>query len=198
VRLWQLWIGQSAVSLGVFSAQARYTLKASSSAQAYYTPESALISDVDLMKNGKPCSDLPDYGRMEVRGPVPRSTRSLGCGILSKNLGLIWVWYAGPKNSLEDQETGCQYSCNPISYTSALPCHGTLGQFRTQLGSGGTEGNSPERRSNICGGVVQLVRTPACHAGGRGLESRRSRHSPNIFRCQNVSPRMSSVPPRFE
>src|SRR6266403_5294343 len=27
----------------------------------------------------------------------------------------------------------------------------------------------------VCGGVVQLARTPACHAGGRRFESRRSR-----------------------
>jgi hypothetical protein len=29
--------------------------------------------------------------------------------------------------------------------------------------------------SRLCGGVVQLVRTHAYHAGGRGFESRRSR-----------------------
>ena len=31
---------------------------------------------------------------------------------------------------------------------------------------------------NICGGVVQLVRTSACHAEGREFEPRLSRHSP--------------------
>jgi hypothetical protein len=29
--------------------------------------------------------------------------------------------------------------------------------------------------NQVCGGVVQLVRTAACHAGGRRFESRRSR-----------------------
>jgi hypothetical protein len=54
---------------------------------------------------------------------------------------------------------------------------------------------SPTSRGAHHAGVAQLVRAPACHAGGRGFEPRLSRHFGDIFQPVSSAPDLPSERP---
>ena len=94
--------------------------------------------------------------------------------MLRCTVGKKRVKHGSAKNDTWIMSSVALFVRGSLTHERLLPRHGTARWCGMER-----EGNSKESDDAgvPCGGVVQVVRTPACHAGGRGLEPRRSRHS---------------------
>ena len=70
----------------------------------------------------------------------------------------------------------------PASASEAQWAFSSVGQSG-RLITGWSGVQVPEGPPDVCGPVVQLVRMPACHAGGRGFEPLPGRHFPAVGLC---------------
>ena len=66
-------------------------------------------------------------------------------------------------------------------------CYGAIAQLGEHLlCTQGVIGSIPVSSTNS-GAIVQLVRTPACHAGGRGFDTHSSRHHRSLVQLRRTA-----------
>ena len=70
----------------------------------------------------------------------------------------------------------------------ALPLQGRCHWFESSSAHHNLKAFFYFKKRNVYAVVVQLVRMPACHAGGRGFEPHSPRHFANLIICEESDP----------